>query len=140
MAEINHRLRELPSVDDLLKTDAVTLAVTRFGRPAAVLAVRQTLDAARAGLRAGNTERTEPEALASAALAMLIVDARSNLRPVFNLTGTVLHTNLGRALMAEAAIAAAVAAMRSAIAVEFELASGKRGERDDHLRVASFAN
>ena len=128
------RLRALPSVDSVLKTDAAVPAITRFGRPAAVMAVRQALDAARAELLAGKTQQSEAEAIARTALAKLAADARSKLCPVFNLTGTVLHTNLGRALIAEAAVEAAVAAMRSAVALEFNLATGKRGERDDHLR------
>jgi L-seryl-tRNA(Ser) seleniumtransferase len=88
----------------------------------------------RAALRAGKTPPSQPEAIADAALARLTAHARPSLRPVFNLTGTVLHTNLGRSLAAEAAVEAAVAAMRSAVALEFDLATGKRGERDDHLR------
>jgi L-seryl-tRNA(Ser) seleniumtransferase len=133
-AEADRLLRGLPSVDDVLKAEAAVLAVARFGRSAAVIAVRQTLDATRAALRAGKAEPSQPDAIASVALAKLAVDARSSLRPVFNLTGTVLHTNLGRALIAEAAIDAAIAAMRSTVALEFDLATGKRGERDDHLR------
>jgi L-seryl-tRNA(Ser) seleniumtransferase len=133
-AEPDVRLRALPSVDDVLKADAATLAIARFGRPAAVAAVRRALDATRAALRAGKTQPSQPDAVASTALAKLTTDAQSNLRPVFNLTGTVLHTNLGRALIAEAAVEAAVAAMRSAVALEFDLTTGKRGERDDHLR------
>ena len=133
-AEPDIRLRALPSVDEVLKADAAMLAVARFGRPAAVMAVRQALDAARAALRAGKMRPGQPDVIAAAALAKLTTDSRSSLRPVFNLTGTVLHTNLGRALLSEAAMEAAVAAMRSAVALEFDLATGKRGERDDHLR------
>ena len=133
-AEADRRLRGLPSVDDVLRAEAAILAIAQFGRPAAVMAVRQTLDATRVALRAGKAESSQPDAIAGAALAKLADDARSDLRPVFNLTGTVLHTNLGRALIAEAAIGAAVAAMRSAVALEFELATGRRGERDDHVR------
>jgi len=127
------RLRALPAVDHVLREDAALLAIARFGRPAAVNAVRQALDATRAALRAGKPQSNRPEAIASTALATLAAEAWSNLRPVFNLTGTVLHTNLGRALLAEAGVDAAIAAMRSAVAVEFNLATGKRGERDDHV-------
>jgi L-seryl-tRNA(Ser) seleniumtransferase len=130
----NERLRALPSVDEVLKLDIATLAVGKFGRTSAVAAIRRVLETTRSALRAGQVPPSEPEAIANAALASLTAKARSNLRPVFNLTGTVLHTNLGRALIAETAVEAAVSAMRSAIALEFDLGTGKRGERDDHLR------
>jgi len=122
--------RRLPSVDAVLRAPAVSDAVGRFGRSAVVEAVRATLGEARA---AGSALSID-EAIA-AALARLDAGAQPNLRAVFNLTGTVLHTNLGRALIAEQAVEAAVAAMRNAVALEFDLADGKRGERDDHLRA-----
>jgi L-seryl-tRNA(Ser) seleniumtransferase len=125
--------RNLPSVDEVLKTDAALLALDRHGRPAVITAVRAALDAARDAIRQGGTARAAAD-LASAALARLDDGAAPNLKPVLNLTGTVLHTNLGRALYAEAAVAAAVAAMRQAVALEFDLEGGKRGERDDHVR------
>jgi L-seryl-tRNA(Ser) seleniumtransferase len=134
VAEPELRLRALPSVDQVLRANAAILAIERFGRPAAVAAVRQALDEARITLHAGKTLQPQPDALANTALARLTLDALSSLRPVFNLTGTVLHTNLGRALLADAAIEAAVSAMRSAVALEFDLSSGRRGERDDHVR------
>jgi L-seryl-tRNA(Ser) seleniumtransferase len=133
-AESELRLRDLPSVDRVLRTNAGTLAIERFGRPAAVAAVRQTLNEARRTLHADKALQSQQDALANAALARLTMDARSSLRPVFNLTGTVLHTNLGRAVLADEAVEAAIVAMRSAVPLEFDLASGKRGERDDHVR------
>ena len=123
-------LRKLPSVDAVLRAPAASEAVDRFGRTAVVEAVRATLGAARAA-RSAHVGRCEPLQARSRDSKQ---DAQPNLRPVFNLTGTVLHTNLGRALIAEEAVEAAVAAMRNAVALEFDLASGRRGERDDHLR------
>jgi L-seryl-tRNA(Ser) seleniumtransferase len=124
-----HDLQRLPSVDQVLRTTAAASGIERFGRTAVVEAIRATLASARAS---GHVAAMDE--VAAGALARLEAQAQPSLRPVFNLTGTVLHTNLGRALIAEAAIDAAVAAMRSAVALEFDIASGRRGERDDHVR------
>ncbi len=126
------RLRKLPSTDVMLKS-AGSL-IDRFGRTAATDAVRAVLDEVRGILRDGVIIVPEPEVLVARAHDRLERSETSNLRPLFNLTGTVLHTNLGRAQLAEAAIEAATAAMREAVALEFDLDSGKRGERDDHIR------
>ncbi|MGP0091364.1 MAG: L-seryl-tRNA(Sec) selenium transferase [Xanthobacteraceae bacterium] len=124
-------LRKLPSVDEVLRTPVATEAADRFGRPAVVEAVRNTLAAARTDrIASGDSGQ-----IAAAALRQLEVRERPKLRPVFNLTGTVLHTNLGRALLAEAAIEAAQSAMRNAVALEFDLGSGRRGDRDDLVRA-----
>lgn len=128
------RLRDLPSIDQLLKSEAIVGAVERFGRPRVVHVLRTSLAEIRN--RAGDGGAIPSRAMiVTEVLAELEVSGQSTLRPMFNLTGTVLHTNLGRALLAETAIEAATAAMREAVALEFDLDSGKRGERDDHLRA-----
>lgn len=123
-------LRTLPSVDAVLRTQTAAVARDRFGRQALVGAIRATLAAA----RSGSNGRVDAEGVAAVALARLQRDQSLRLRPVFNLTGTILHTNLGRALIADAAIEAASAAMRGAVALEFDLQKGRRGERDDIVR------
>lgn len=121
-------LRRLPSVDEVMRM--ATAAAERFGRTATVAAVRAVLAEARASGQVSD----DAEGFAREALARLEDEARPNLKPVFNLTGTVLHTNLGRALLAEAAIEAATMAMRNAVALEFDLGGGRRGERDELVR------
>ncbi len=127
-------LRDLPSVDLVLKTRAASALHMRFGRAALADAIRVELAEARAACRAGTSLPPGAEEIAALASARLEAADRPGLRPVFNLTGTVLHTNLGRAVLAEAAVQAAVTAMRQATALEFDLATGRRGERDDHIR------
>lgn len=124
-------LRDLPSVDDVLRTATAAAAIGNYGRRAVVAAVRDAL----ASVRQRRPARiSDAGAIADAALARLESEAVPSLRPVFNLTGTVLHTNLGRAVLAAEASEAALAAMRSAVALEFDLETGRRGERDNHLR------
>jgi len=135
MAEsVAPRLRNLPSVDVVLKTEIADVLRGQYGRMAATDAIRAELEEARAACRAG-AEPPEAEDVAIKALRRLDTANKTSLRPVFNLTGTVLHTNLGRAVLAEAAIEAATIAMREAVALEFDVAAGERGERDDHVRA-----
>jgi L-seryl-tRNA(Ser) seleniumtransferase len=118
----------LPSVDRLLQQLAD--AIDRHGRQPVTGCVRAELAAAREGLKHGLPLPDEGTLLA-AIRRRADETGRANLRPVFNLSGTVLHTNLGRALLSEEAIALMVEAARSPCALEYDLASGGRGDRDD---------
>jgi L-seryl-tRNA(Ser) seleniumtransferase len=128
-------LRELPSVTSVLGAAIASPLIERFGRLAFTNAVRVVLAEARAALRQGAFPVPDANHMALQALAKLEAEDRSGLHPLFNLTGTVLHTNLGRAVLAEAAVEAAVAVMRDPTALEFDLSTGGRGERDDHVRA-----
>ncbi|WP_424626793.1 L-seryl-tRNA(Sec) selenium transferase [Bradyrhizobium sp. SYSU BS000235] len=124
----------IPSVDEILKTPQAQEAAVRFGRTRAVHAIRHATAVVRREIGAGAAVVPDAEAIAVDALLWLETDARPNARAVFNLTGTILHTNLGRAILAEAAIDAATVAMREALALEFDITQGKRGERDTLVR------
>ena len=128
------RLSALPSVDEMLRAPEIAAASVELGRGVALATVRTVLGEAREAARTGASALPDARALTGAVLARLAAAARPRLKPVINLTGTVLHTNLGRAVLAEAAVEAAVTAMRRAVALEFDLGGGKRGERDDAVR------
>jgi len=120
--------RHLPAVDRVLSQ--LSESIEAHGRQLVTACVRAELAAAREGLKHGLPLPDEANLLA--AIRRRADEAgRANLRAVFNLTGTVLHTNLGRAQLAEEAISAMVDAARSPCALEYDLASGGRGDRDD---------
>lgn len=126
-------LRQLPAVAAVLETADAAWLIERHGRSVTTETIRQVIGEAREVLLV--SPASAPGAAELAQRARERLEARMpGLRPLFNLTGTVLHTNLGRAVFAEAAIEAAVDAMRHAVALEFDLADGVRGERDDHVR------
>ena len=127
-------LASLPSVDRLLgSTEGLRLA-ERHGRTLVVEAVREVLASARTQLTADPQAPCPDEAEVIAACASRIDSLlRASLRPVFNLSGTVLHTNLGRAILPEAAIAAAAAAMGRPVNLEYDVDGAARGERDSHV-------
>ena len=129
-------LASLPSVDRLLRHADAELLIRQSGRTVVTDAIRLVLAAARADLTAGRAAGEVSEGVLLNQVAVRIAaEVRPPLRPVFNLTGTVLHTNLGRApLPHEAVEAIRVAALRPTN-VEFDLDSGERGDRDDHLEA-----
>ena len=126
--------RALPSVDRFLLSDTGQGLVALHGRALVLAALRGRLDAARQAIRDGCDGAALAGQLPGQVAADLAAQARPKLRPVLNLTGTVLHTNLGRAILADPAIRAATAAMANPLALEFDLDGGGRGQRDDHLR------
>ena len=126
----------LPGVDRILKRPEIERCAREYGREIVVEAVRAAVDKLRAEMRHGDhgPPPEDPERLvAEAALRRARGAVAPSLRPVLNLTGTVLHTNLGRAELPEVAIDAMAEAARSAVNLELDLASGKRGERDTHI-------
>ena len=116
----------LPAVDRVLR--AADTLIERYGRAPVTEAVRDALAAHR-----GRGMAADVDAILGATDAALGRLMRKSQRRVFNLTGTVLHTNLGRAPLPEEAIEAAAEAMREPTTLEYETEGGRRGERDDHV-------
>jgi len=128
--------RALPSVDRLLNVDAINSLVTEYGRPLVVETLRAVLDEQRSLLaNDGTAAAADHDVITARCAQRLKLLTRPSLRPVFNLTGTVLHTNLGRALYPETAAQAALAAMTRAVNLEFDIGDGARGERDSHVEA-----
>ena len=118
-------LRGLPSVDELLRDERLEAAP----RAAAATAVRVTLERAREEIRAG----ADPGDLADRAVRELEEARRPRLRRVLNATGVVVHTNLGRAPLAEAALERVLEVGRAYSNLEYDLGEGRRGSRQDHV-------
>ncbi len=123
-------LRDLPSVEQLLQNANAAALIEAYGRPMTLDAIRVTLDEVRVRLRA-EPDSSAPEAgqILSDAVSHLTAWTSYTLRPVINATGVILHTNLGRAPLSEATIAAMVEVSRGYTNLEFNLKTGKRGSR-----------
>ena len=134
MTTENHSLySQIPSTDRLLRDEAFTCLLTEFGHSRVAEMLRQLQEEARQAIRQIQILPTWCNDWAQATYQRLMDESASALRPVFNLTGTVLHTNLGRAPQAEAAIDAVAQAMRSPVTLEYSLDDAGRGHRDQAL-------
>ena len=128
--EIRALYTRLPAIDRLLRDPAFSSLLAQHGHSQVVTQLRQMLDEAREQIRQCQTLPDWSHDWLHACEQRLTAGQRSALRPVFNLTGTVLHTNLGRAIQAEAAGEAVASAMRVPVTLEYDLDDAGRGHRD----------
>ncbi|MFC0577222.1 L-seryl-tRNA(Sec) selenium transferase [Paraburkholderia solisilvae] len=146
MSERRHaRLARMPSVERVMSMHAVQTLTDVYGRTQVVAAVRAALEALRGELRAiADGQDDDADALAATGDEARIVAhaahfleqrSRGYLRTVFNLTGTVLHTNLGRALLPDEAVRTVIDALTHPVNLEFDLTTGARGDRDDLIEA-----
>jgi L-seryl-tRNA(Ser) seleniumtransferase len=123
----------LPSVDLVLRQDESAALVDAYGRAPVVAAIRDALAERRALRHADAPRDPGMEELLARVRARLAERSAPPLRRVFNLTGTILHTNLGRAVLPREAIDAVAAVAGAASNLEYDLDAGQRGDRDAHL-------
>lgn len=128
--EIRALYTRLPAIDRLLRDPVFSSLLAQHGHSQVVAQLRQMLDEAREQIRQYQTLPDWSHDWPSACAQRLTAGRQSALRPVFNLTGTVLHTNLGRAIQAESAVEAVASAMRAPVTLEYDLDDAGRGHRD----------
>jgi L-seryl-tRNA(Ser) seleniumtransferase len=150
-------LRALPAVEELLNHPAASALLAGYPRSQVVEAIRAALQTAREGIvaagksapadsmKVSDTEAAPRAAAATPAVgaddllaqaAVILRDwAQPGLRPVLNLTGVVIHTNLGRAPLSEDAIRQVAEVARSYSNLEYDLGAGERGSRETHVEA-----
>ena len=123
-------LRGLPSIDKLCRSEIGLSLIDQYGRTLFVATARELLEELKKNGARGLTKEKIDEILPRLR-SVMDSNASSKMRRVLNLTGTVLHTNLGRAVLAEEAIDKVSEVMRGATNLEYDLRKGNRGERDE---------
>jgi L-seryl-tRNA(Ser) seleniumtransferase len=133
---VQNLFRLLPAVDQVLADLAALPELAAAPRPLVRDAVTDFFDGLRADIRAGRVTdpaQLAPQALSAQCARYVVAACRPHFRRMINATGVVVHTNLGRSLLAQSAVEAAAAACRHYSNLEFDLATGERGSRYSHV-------
>ena len=126
-------MQDLPSVDKLLRQPKVESLVKEHGHGLVVAVARKVLDDLRSDLTKNSSYPTaiDVDAISKAVNDQVLARLEPRMRAVLNLSGTVIHTNLGRAVLSEHALQHVAAMMAGPNNLEYDLANGARGDRDD---------
>lgn len=137
MAAMTALLKKLPAIDRLLNAPPLLALAGQVPRRLLLDAAQETVAALRRELLQSKSTAAAPdlsvEAVAERAALLAAEKLRPSLQPVINATGTLLHTNLGRAPLAQCALDAIAEVSRGYSNLEFDLASGERGHRFAHV-------
>ncbi len=133
---INELLKKIPKVDRLLETERIGSALKTYPKAVVMKAIHDVLDGLRAEIRAGGGKesRVGIEVVTGQVLEKITELDRPSLRYVINATGVVVHTNLGRSLMAERVLEMFAPLSGHYTNLEYDLAKGKRGSRYVHVQ------
>jgi len=131
--DTNALLRTLPKTDDVLAHPALAETLADVPRALVLDAVRASIEDARERLLAGEVFTPSAESVARDAVARAALAARPSLRRVINATGIIVHTNLGRSVLSEAAAAAVAQVASGYSTLEYDVESGERGSRHSHV-------
>lgn len=134
MTKDTNVFRSIPKIDELLKDSKMLAATEHFGKGAAIDGARVCVEELRAEIASGS--RTEPvnqAELINKIAERIRTDSQMHLRPVINGTGIILHTNLGRAVLSEAAAQAAFEVATNYSNLEYNCDIRARGNRYSHI-------
>jgi L-seryl-tRNA(Ser) seleniumtransferase len=130
---MQQQLRQLPSVDELLRHALLASPAHSAARPLLVEQAREVLGTVREQIRSGQASPSV-EAIAARVYALFQQRQRPSLRPVINATGVIINTNLGRAPLSQESLQAIVEVAQGYANLEYELEQGERGSRHTHVR------
>ena len=131
---VTNLLREIPSVDRLLKHVRCEALLRRYNRDYVTQKCRDVLEQLRIEIRQDKSGTLEDDAVITRVEAIIRAESVPGHVRVVNATGTILHTNLGRALLPQVAIDAMTAVAGYPINLEYDLAAGKRGRREEMIQ------
>ncbi len=126
-------LAQLPSIDRLLNSPSSSELILSYGRKEIKHVAQEALESMRIAIKQGGIVDTNEAAICSLIEQKITRDANGQIRRVINLTGTLLHTNLGRAILPQESIDAVLGVLRDACNLEYDLESGERGNRDEFI-------
>ncbi len=126
-------LREIPKVDELLKEEGIASFIQIVSKKLVVDTIRSVLDEVRKGVLSGKIDKIERDLLLDRIKLKIEEKGRPHLRHLVNATGVIIHTNLGRSLLAEDAISSMIDVSTHYSNLEYDLHLGKRGSRYVHV-------